>query len=196
MKRIVLVLSVIVLFGLFLYGCESNTNPIELAQDQHQELPQVVAPDDDCPPPEPPPEGGGARVTGGGSVFLPNGVRVTRGFELHCDTSEPNNLQVNWGPGNKFHLLELTDALCTDDPEISPEPPAAPFDTFEGWGEGRFNKEDGVATIHFIFKDAGEPGVDDWAWIEITYGSIVLDVSGYVDRGNIQFHSDKDCEDK
>jgi hypothetical protein len=129
-------------------------------------------------------------MTGGGSVFLPNGVRVTRGFEIHCDLSEPNNIQVNWARGQKFHLTQLDSAICTDDPLIIQDPPAAPFDTFEGWGIGKYNNEPG-ATIHFIFEDHGEPGINDRAWILIQVnGATVLDVQGTIDRGNLQAHAD------
>jgi len=48
------------------------------------------------PEPPPPPEVEG-RMTGGGGVLTTAGVRVTHGFELHCDAVKPpNNLQVNW----------------------------------------------------------------------------------------------------
>lgn len=133
-------------------------------------------------------------MTGGGSVFFGEDprVRVTRGFELHCCyQSLPNNLQVNWLKGKKFHLTELTNAVCTDDPQIIQYPPAAPFDTFEGWGNGRFNNQPG-ATIHFIFVDAGEPGVNDTAFIEVydANGTRVLNVSGNLEHGNLQAHDD------
>jgi hypothetical protein len=141
-------------------------------------------------------------MTGGGSVFIDSDprVRVTRGFEIHCDRSKPNNIQVNWQGGNKFHLTELTDAICTDT-DVIQDPPAAPFDTFEGWGVGRLTivgvGKDLVGHIHFIFVDAGEPGKYDTALIEIEYpagtGNQILTVSGYIDRGNLQAHDDK-CE--
>jgi len=138
----------------------------------------------------PPPVGCG-RMTGGGSVFFGEPrVRVTRGFEIHCDLSVPNNLEVNWQGGKKFHLIELTGAICTEDPNIIQYPPAAPFDTFEGWGIGKYNNHPG-ATIHFVFIDAGEPGSNDWASIEVEYGgSEVLNVAGYIDMGNLQAHAD------
>ncbi len=126
------------------------------------------------------------RMTGGGSVFKTDGARVTRGFEIHCDLSEPNNLQVNWPGGNKFHLTSLTSAVCTDDPAIIQDPPAAPFDTFIGDGTGKLNGVDG-ATIHFVFVDAGEPGKNDTALIEID-GGAALSVSGFIDVGNLQAH--------
>jgi hypothetical protein len=129
------------------------------------------------------------RMTGGGSVFRTDGARVTRGFEIHCDLSVPNNLEVNWPGGNKFHLTSLTSAVCTDDAAIIQDPPAADFDTFIGDGTGKLNGVDG-ATIHFVFVDAGEPGKNDTALIEITDtgGTVVLDVSGFIDVGNLQAH--------
>lgn len=113
------------------------------------------------------------RMTGGGSVFTDlndtppgngvNNVRITHGFELHCDsTRKPNNLEINIHDGvrTRFHLLELTFAECTDDPTIVPNPPAAPFDTYEGRGTGRYNGQAG-ATAAWVFTDAGEPGSND-----------------------------------
>ena len=129
------------------------------------------------------------RMTGGGSVFTVEGVRVTRGFEIHCDLSDPNNIEVNWQGGNKFHLTDLTAGLCTEDPAIIQDPPAAPFDTFTGDGVGKLNGTPG-ATIHFVFVDAGEPGKNDTALIQIwnSGGTKVLDVSGFIDVGNLQAH--------
>ena len=138
------------------------------------------------------------RMTGGGSVFKMDDVRVTRGFEIHCDLSEPNNLEVNWLGGNKFHLTELTSAICTDDPDIDQDPPpGTPFDTFDGEGTGRLNGVDG-ATIQFVFVDAGEPAAKpsgpcscvDTAEIIITdaSGAVVLTVSGNITFGNLQAH--------
>lgn len=134
------------------------------------------------------------RMTGGGSKFTVAGVRVTQGFEIHCNLDPPNNIEVNWGPGNRFHMTTLTSAVCTDDPAIIQNPPAAPFDTFTGTGTGKYNGQDG-ASISFIFVDAGEPGVDDHATITITWnGGQVLFVSNYIDRGNLQAHADNDCD--
>ena len=129
------------------------------------------------------------RMTGGGSVFTDDNARVTLGFEIHCDLSKPNNLQVNWPDGNKFHMLELTSAICTDDPAINPKPPVAPLDTFTGEGTGRFNGVEG-ATINFIFVDKGEPGKSDTAWIKIvdSGGQEVQNVSGSMKYGNLQAH--------
>jgi hypothetical protein len=138
--------------------------------------------------PEEPP-GVPGRMTGGGSVFKLDGTRVTRGFQIHCDLREPNNIEVNW-PGNKFHLLDLTGAVCLDTP-VDQLPRSAPFDTFQGEGVGRLNREDG-ARIEFVFVDAGEPGREDTAEIRIFDSADieVLFVSGNLDKGNIQAHKD------
>lgn len=140
------------------------------------------------------------RMTGGGSVFrMEDGVRVTRGFEIHCDPTDlPNNLEVNWPGGNKFHLTSLTTAVCTDDPDIIQDPPPAPFDTFVGTGVGRHNGVDGC-TIQFTFVDAGEPAAQpsgpanavDTAEIIISPGGSCtgsLTVSGPITFGNLQAH--------
>jgi hypothetical protein len=111
------------------------------------------------------------RMTGGGSVFLGN-LRITHGFELHCDVTRlPNRLEINWGKGpneNNFHLLTLTSASCfMDNSGFLPDPPHADFNTFVGTGTGRFNGVDGY-TIQFTFRDHGEPGVNDLASYKIT----------------------------
>lgn len=142
------------------------------------------------------PSGLPGRMTGGGSVFTFDGIRVTRGFQIHCDLREPNNLEVNW-PGARFHLTDLTSAVCTDSPAIDQLPRSAPFDTFTGTGTGLYRGVPG-ATIEFVFVDAGEPGTSDTASIVIhdADGNLVLDVPGdpnvpgYLDRGNIQAHKD------
>lgn len=130
------------------------------------------------------------RMTGGGSVFTSDGTRVTHGFELHCDKAkQPNNLEINWGPGNHFHLDKLTSATCKDDPSINPTPPPAGFDTYIGKGTGTYNGAPG-ATARWTFTDAGEPGTDDTAKIVIfdANGVKVLSVSGKLTFGNHQAH--------
>jgi len=149
--------------------------------------------------PEEPP-GACGRMTGGGSVFTIDDVRVTRGFEIHCDLRNPNNLEVNW-PGNKFHMTELTSAVCTDSPAVDQTPPnSAPFDTFTGTGRGKLNNQPG-ARIEFVFVDAGEPGTSDTAWIKVfdKDDNLVLyvpgdpNVPGYLNNGNLQTHKDNKC---
>lgn len=133
------------------------------------------------------------RMTGGGSIFAPDGVRLTHGFQLRCDSTDPRqNLQINWDQGNKFHLTSLDYAFCSDDPEIDPGRPFAPFDTFTAIGEGRCNGVDG-ASISFIFQDAGEPGVDDFGEIVIEGcpGGDDITVSGLLRYGNHQAHKDQ-----
>jgi hypothetical protein len=134
------------------------------------------------------------KMTGGGSVIDPTGTpntRVTHGIELQCDvTKTPNNLQINWGSGNKFHLDSLTSAFCVDDPSITPNPPAAGFDTYVGTGTGSFNGVSGYQA-QWTFTDAGEPGTSDHAKIVIKNSAgtiVVLSVSGNLDKGNQQAH--------
>jgi hypothetical protein len=130
------------------------------------------------------------RMTGGGSVFTADGLRVTHGFELHCNKKAgPNNLEVNWDGGNNFHLETVARARCTDDPAIDPGHPESAIDTYTGRGEGRYNNVRG-ATARWIIKDAGEPGSADTLTITVwdVDGNQVLSVSGPLDHGNHQAH--------
>lgn len=121
------------------------------------------------------------RMNGGGTVGSSN---VRHGFRLLCDPlGAPQRMEVNWDR-NRFHLEMLTSALCSDDPGISEEQPVAGFDTYEGTGSGRCNGQ--PATISWKFTDAGEPGVKDFAKIDITGVACSLSVSGNLDRGNHQ----------
>lgn len=126
------------------------------------------------------------RMTGGGTI----GDNLAKhGFELHCDASQlPNNLEVNWDKGNKFHLDTLTAAGCFDDPSITPNPPAAGFDTYVGKGTGTVNGVSGY-TAMWKFTDAGEPGVNDTAAITITNGTNTFTFSGNLSKGNQQAHN-------
>ena len=146
-----------------------------------------------------PPQPDYGRMTGGGTVRLlaDNGdlVRVTNGFTLHCDVLLSNNLEINWA-GNQWHLEKesLTDVSCTDDPLVNPEPPVAPFDTFEAMAVGRYNGVWGYP-IHFILQDSGEPGGKaDKAMMEIRDpdGMVVLSVPwDVIVNGNVQAHYDQ-----
>lgn len=139
-----------------------------------------------------PPGGGGSlpgRMTGGGSI-INNGIRVTHGFELNCDSTQvPQSLEINWDTGNHFHLEQLTSAFCSNDPSFSSGYPNSDFNTYKGSGTGSFNGVDG-ATVSFVFTDAGEPGVHDLAVYTITdgNGNVVLTASGTLDNGNHQAH--------
>lgn len=125
----------------------------------------------------PPPVAEG-RMNGGGAFLAPNGAKVTHGFELHCNFQcGPNNLQVNWGPGNRFHMEFMTSGACFDNSLIEPAPPDAPLDTHAGVGFGRLNGVSG-ARAEWVFTDAGEPGGNDQVALFIwdTDGNLVLDV--------------------
>lgn len=142
---------------------------------------------DACETPDPSAPG---RMTGGGSVFGKGNARITHGFELHCDAAKlPNNLEVNWGKGERFHLGAVTSAQCSDDSSIGPAPPAAGFDTYVGKGTGTYNGKPG-ATIEWTFTDAGEPGTKDFASITVrdAANNVVLQVKGNLQNGNHQAH--------
>ena len=128
------------------------------------------------------------QMTGGGGI---NGSRVSHAFELHCKTGEgPDNLEINWN-GNRFHLEDLTSAICSDDPAIDEAPPVAGFDTYTGGGKGRYNGVSG-ARARWTFTDAGEPGRGDFARIQVwdSAGNLVLSVSGFLNKGNHQAHKE------
>lgn len=139
------------------------------------------------------------RMTGGGVVTMLDiggeQVKLTHGFTLHCDVTLSNNLEINWA-GNQWHLDKesLWGVECTDDPDVAPEPPAAPFDTFYAHAIGRYNGEPGYE-IEFTLQDAGEPGgKNDKAGMTITApnGDVVLDVPfAKTINGNLQAHYDQ-----
>jgi hypothetical protein len=139
---------------------------------------------------------GTGRFTGGGFQLRAGDARVTRGLTIHCDLVLSNNLEVNWG-GNRFHMTEhLTTVRCFDDPTIAQPPPAAPIDTLDGVGTGRFNNEDGF-TIVFTLIDGGEPGrsVDQAAlyiYETANPANVVLNVPlTAINGGNLQAHYDQ-----
>lgn len=147
------------------------------------------------------------RMTGGGVIRL-NGyvdgqlvdVTFTHGFTLHCDILLSNNLEVNWG-GSQWHIEKesLENVFCIDDPAVSPEPPAAPFDTFIANAWGRLNGVWG-SYIAFTLVDSGEPGgKNDKAGLSIwAVGAdpsvdppVVYVPLDYKVSGNIQAHYDQ-----
>jgi hypothetical protein len=141
------------------------------------------------PPGTPPPVTSG-RMTGGGSVFTTSNTRITHGFVLHCNPNDlPNNLEINWGEGNNFHLESLATALCFDDPVLQQKPPAANFDTYQGVASGSYNGIPG-AKATWTFTDAGEPGTQDFARIDIldAGGNLVLSVANLLAKGDQQAH--------
>ncbi len=132
------------------------------------------------------------KMTGGGLVIDGKMGKVKHGVTLSCDFVTPGksqNLQVNWGKGNKFHLEGVTFASCTDDESIEEGSPVAGWDTYTGTGTGRYNGVSG-ATAEWIIQDAGEPGKNDTIMIKIMDkdDNPVLDVSGKLKGGNHQAH--------
>lgn len=102
-----------------------------------------------------------------------------------------DNLEINWS-GGRFQLGVITQADCTDNPAITPNPPGAEFDTYNGRRIGTYCLGGNCvpATIVWTFTDAGEGGTNDIATIQIiANGNTVLDVSGYLTFGNHQAHS-------
>ena len=67
------------------------------------------------------------------------------------------------------------------------------IDTYRGSGTGRYNGVAG-ATVEFLFSDAGEPGVNDFAQTTVkdAGGNVVLDVQGKLKNGNHQAHDGSD----
>ena len=141
---------------------------------------------------------GTARSTNGALKQVEGGIKITRGFTIHCDKLLSNNLEVNW-EGNHFHMLEHTlTTECSDDPDITQKPPKAPVDTIVGTGIGRYNNIDGY-TIEFTLVDAGEPGKandPDQAALKIyetaNPSNVVLNVPLQdIGGGNVQAHFDQ-----
>ena len=63
-------------------------------------------------------------------------AKVTHGLTIHCDLKLSNNLRINWGVGQNFHITEHLTASCSDDLNIDQKPPVAPLDTLVGTGRG------------------------------------------------------------
>ncbi len=137
---------------------------------------------------QPPPDTLPGRITGGGSIFRLDGVRVTHGFELRCDANDKRqSLEINWAGGNNFHLTAITKVNCIDLPNIQPPPPpGTQADTYIGEGIGTCNKL--PAKISFILTDAGEPGTIDTAVYHITGGCTLDAGPAFLEKGNHQFH--------
>lgn len=127
---------------------------------------------------------GTGRMTGGGKLLLctpdnsmcvdvigapATNSGVTNGYELHCDGSLPNNLEINDHLGTfKFKLDILQTANCiTTGP--GPNPPAAGFDTFIGQGNGTWGHGGTTqpACAEWAFADYGG-GQSSESYIRIT----------------------------
>lgn len=137
-------------------------------------------------------KGGEPRMTGGGHAptIIPSGDEVHHGFTLRCNPDDhPQQLEINWGQGNSFHLTTLTSAQCLDDPAVEPDPPDAGFDTYIGSGTGRL-KGGETGTAEWCFLDAGEPGTADKIQVVVrdSSGTIILLFVDTFNQGNHQAH--------
>jgi hypothetical protein len=160
---------------------------------------ETVVLSSDCDPVTP----GVGRFTGGGkSIDTGTGLKVTKGFTIHCDLLLSNNLEINWpgtnGRTNQFHMTQHTSASCTDDPAIDQRPPAAPVDRIDGVGTGKYNGVAG-ATVEFTLVDAGEPGTADQIGFLVrdAGGNVVLNLPlQNIVGGNVQAHYDQPHKNK
>ncbi|WP_284348549.1 prealbumin-like fold domain-containing protein [Roseisolibacter agri] len=141
------------------------------------------------------------RMTGGSGkieITLPNNggtLTISTGFTIHCDITLSNNIEINW-PGNRWHLDKpIKTATCLDDPNVIPDQPDAPFDTFLGTAEGALNGQ-AISRISFTFVDGdGSPGgkANDRVSLTIwnTQGQVVLSFTNLPIKGNLQAHEDQ-----
>jgi len=129
------------------------------------------------------------RFTGGG--WVNSGGKITFGLTIHCDIALTNNLEINWGRGNNFHIDKesLTSVVCTRREE--PTPPAAGVSRIVASSPGTCNGQ--PATIDFVLVDRGEPGRNDSVRFTISGGGCSLNMPGELnlDGGNIQAHFDQ-----
>jgi len=121
------------------------------------------------------------RMTGGGNVYTEDGMKVTHGFTLfNTIEKKSNNIQVNWGKGNKFHLDALKEIsyVSLNNGVIA-----------KGKGIGDFNGMEG-ASIEFTFSDFGNPGTEDFTKIVIKdkNNNEVLNVENNLNHGNDKYH--------
>jgi hypothetical protein len=141
----------------------------------------------------PPPSCLQGRFTGGGFQIDALGVKVTRGFTLHCDALLSNNFEVNWPAANNFHIDKNQAARCSliDDPN----PPDAPVNRIDITGTGTLNGEEGH-TVTLVLIDNGEKAgaPPDQAYIAIDGVAITAGTQANpapIDGGNIQAHFDQ-----
>ena len=144
--------------------------------------------------PTPPPshdEDCGCKVTGGGFTFLPDGTKVTFGFNAQHDKfgGAKGNVNVVVHTKKPLHLdaKDITDVVCDVDPG-SVEPKLTGTVTVTG------TLKTGEA-FTLVTVDNGEPGVLDEIRLTVA-GTVVFDGElggeGH-GGGNIQLHKTK-CE--
>lgn len=134
------------------------------------------------------------RFTGGGFQVNASGIKVTRGFTLHCDEILSNNLEVNWDGGNNFHIDKNPNVVACFK-AADPAPPNAPVNTIAIQGPGTLNGVPGVmATVVLVDTGERKNAPPDRAYIEI--GGVNLtggtpQVPPIINGGNIQAHFDQ-----
>lgn len=142
------------------------------------------------------PESLDGRMTGGTNKLVSSAgdTDVSISFTVHCDIELSNNIEINWGKGNSWHIDKpITSAFCSL--EDDPTPPVAPINIFEGTAVGRFNNVDGYP-LEFTFVDQGE-GKNSGDAVGFTlYQQDGTTVLLHVDlqntsTGNIQAHFDQ-----
>ena len=121
------------------------------------------------------------------------GLSVTAGLTLDCDRTPPNNLEINWGGGDHFHMTSFNSVTC----ELigNPKPPVAPINEMIGMGTGRYDGADGY-TVQFTLIDNGEPGRKDKLSFLIfetaNPSNVVLSLPlQFLTKGNLQAHFDQ-----
>jgi hypothetical protein len=178
---------------LVIVACGDSSNPVS----PRSVTGGVAAIDDPAPEPTPTPtptptlEG---RFTGGGFQVNASGIKVTRGFTLHCDAILSNNFEVNWDGGNNFHIYKNpTDVVCTL--LTDPNPPDAPVNKIVINGFGTLNGRENVPVTLALVDNGEKVGAAlDQAYINIdgvnlTGGSVASPLP--IDGGNIQAHFDQ-----
>ncbi len=108
-------------------------------------------------------------------------------FTLRCDPDlGENQFVIRWSEG-QFELTKIINAICKDDPAISPTDPPANFDTYKGEGDGLVNGRIG-ASATWNLTDAGDPTAADTVEVIITdaIGNVVFELSGPLDEGDHQ----------
>jgi len=122
---------------------------------------------------------GSGRMTGGGKlVSLVSDTAVldvtaptTNGYELHCDGSLPNNLEINSHDPNgfHFHLSALQTASCYTTYGKQNQPVAS-FDTFEAVGAGTWANGNTkiAACAEWVFIDGQGIPQNNSSYIRVT----------------------------
>jgi hypothetical protein len=130
---------------------------------------------------------GTGRMTGGGKLVsvldnngTPTDVTATNGYELHCDGSSPNNLEVNLHDPSQghFHLDTLQTTNCFTDPNFNSSQPAAGFNTFQGVGIGTWDNVT-PACAEWSFVDGQGSAQNNFSYIKITsldFDSSTIDI--------------------